>query len=198
MRSGADTVARQEGRLMRHDEKPAFSFPVKVGHISANAVAIHVEANEAERKALADTWNILGVELLEADLQVARWKKDGVKVKGSIKAKVVQACVVTLDPVEALIEEDVESIFVPEGSRLARIAANDTGEMVLDPDGPDIPDVFTGDTIDIGEMVSEQVALAIDPYPRKPDATFGERIESTDKDDKRPNPFAALKDWKKD
>ena len=136
--------------------------------------------------------------LLEADLQVARWKKDGVKIKGEVRAKIVQACVVTLEPVESLIEEPVEAIFVPEGSRLARIAANDSGEMVLDPDGPDIPDVFTGDTIDAGGVVAEHVAMAIDPYPRKQGASFGERIESTDKDDARPNPFAALKDWKKD
>ncbi|MCY1301409.1 hypothetical protein D9M70_510200 [compost metagenome] len=70
--------------------------------------------------------------------------------------------------------------------------------MILDPDGPDIPDTFTGDTIDAGVGVSEQVALAIDPYPRKPGAAFGERIESTSADDKKPNPFAVLKDWKKD
>ncbi len=184
--------------MMKHDDTPAFSFPVKVGHISANAVAIRIEASESERAALAVLWNIIGVRSLEADLQVARWKRDGVKVKGIVRAKIVQACVVTLDPVEASIEEEVESIFVPEGSRLARIAANDTGEMVLDPDGPDIPDVFSGDTIDVGEMVSEYVALAIDPYPRKPGISFGERIESTAEDDKRPNPFAVLKDWKKD
>lgn len=183
---------------MRHEEKPPFSFPVKVGHISANAVAIHLEANAAERAGLAKMWNVLEVSSLEADLQVARWKKDGVKIKGEVRAKIVQACVVTLEPVESLIAEPVETILVPEGSRLARIAANDSGEMVLDPDGPDIPDVFTGDTIDAGEVVSEQVALAIDPYPRKPDASFGDRIESTDKDDIRPNPFAVLKDWKKD
>jgi hypothetical protein len=46
-------------------------------------------------------------------------------------------------------------------------------------------------------VVSEHVALAIDPYPRKEGAAFGERIESSAADDKRPNPFAALKDWKK-
>ena len=34
--------------------------------------------------------------------------------------------------------------------------------------------------------------------PRKPGAAFGERIESTSADDKKPNPFAVLKDWKKD
>ncbi|WP_426239932.1 YceD family protein [Pararhizobium sp. DWP1-1-3] len=183
---------------MNHDEKPAFSYPVKVGNISANAVTVRLEANEAERKALRDLWNVLEVKSVAAELQVARWKRDGVKIKGRVKARIVQACVVTLEPVESNIDEPVEAIFVPEGSRLARIAANDSGEMILDPEGPDLPDVFTGDTIDVGVTVTEHAALAIDPYPRKAGVSFGERIESSEKDDVRPNPFAVLKDWKKD
>ncbi|OBZ96221.1 metal-binding protein [Pararhizobium polonicum] len=183
---------------MNHDEKPAFSYPVKVGNISANAVTVRLEANEAERTALRDLWSVLEVQSLKAELQIARWKRDGVKIKGRVQAKIVQACVVTLEPVESEIDEPVEAIFVPEGSRLARIAANDSGEMILDPEGPDLPDTFTGDTIDVGLAVTEHAALAIDPYPRKQGASFGERIESSDKDDIRPNPFAVLKDWKKD
>jgi len=191
-------VAARKDLTMNHDEKPAFSYPVKVGNISANAVTVRLEANEAERKALSDLWDVLEVQSLKAELQIARWKKDGVKIKGRVQARIVQACVVTLEPVESAIDEPVEAIFVPEGSRLARIAANDSGEMILDPEGPDLPDTFAGDTIDVGLAVTEHAALAIDPYPRKDGASFGERIESSDKDDIRPNPFAALKDWKKD
>jgi uncharacterized metal-binding protein YceD (DUF177 family) len=183
---------------MKHESKPAFSYPVRVGHISANPVSLHLSASEAERRALADLWSVNDVVSLDADLQVARWKKDGVKIKGEVQARIVQTCVVTLEPVEAEIRESIEAILVPEGSRLARQADNDGGEMILDPEGPDIPDTFEGDTIDAGEVVSEHVALAIDPYPRKPGAAFGERIESSAADDKRPNPFAVLKDWKKD
>jgi uncharacterized metal-binding protein YceD (DUF177 family) len=191
-------VAARKDFMMNHDENPAFSYPVKVGHISANAVKVHLEANEAERAALRDQWNVSDVLSLTSDLQIARWKKDGVKIKGRVQAKIVQACVVTLEPVESDIDEPVEAIFVPENSRLARIAANDSGEMILDPEGPDLPDTFTGDTIDVGLAVTEYAALAIDPYPRKSGATFEERIESNQKDDVRPNPFAVLKDWKKD
>jgi len=50
----------------------------------------------------------------------------------------------------------------------------------------------------VGVAVTEHAALAIDPYPRKHGANFGERIESSEQDDVRPNPFAVLKDWKKD
>jgi len=179
------------------DEAP-FSYLVKVGHISANPVDVHVEADKRELAGLAELWDVLSVEKLAADMKISRWKRDGVRVKGNVKAKIVQACVVTLEPVESEIDEDFEHIFVPEDSKLARSPSTDAGEMVLDPDGPDLPETFTGDTIDAGAVVAEFAALAIDPYPRKPGVEFEGHIEDTGENDRKPSPFAVLKDWKKD
>ncbi|MBX4928443.1 YceD family protein [Rhizobium binae] len=178
------------------DDVP-FSYRVKVGHISANPVEVHIEADASELKALAEAWSVVSVEDLSADLQIARWKRDGVRVKGRVQAKIIQSCVVTLEPVEAAIDESFEQIFVPEGSKLARQPGNDAGEMLLDPDGPDLPETFVGDTIDAGEVVAEFAALAIDPYPRKQGVEFEGHIEDSG-DDKKPSAFAVLKDWKKD
>ncbi|WP_117194109.1 YceD family protein [Rhizobium terrae] len=188
---------------MKHDhgggEQPPFSYPVKVGHVSANAVTVRLEADPREREGLAKLWRVVSVGSLKAELQIARWKKDGVRLKGRVEADIVQSCVVTLEPVESRIDEEFEQIFVPEGSKLARVIANDTAEMVLDPEGPDLPETFSGDTIDAGAVVAEFAALAIDPYPRKPGVEFADHLEG-DADEKsgRPNPFAVLKDWKKD
>ena len=180
-------------------DKPPFSYPVKVGHISANPVTVTVEASGRELKDVAELWQVLEVKSLRAEVYMSRWKKDGVRVKGRVQADIVQECVVTLEPVESHIDEPFEQIFVPEGSKLARVAANDAAEMVLDPDGPDLPETFAGDTIDIGAAVTEFAALAIDPYPRKQGTEFAGHIEG-DNDTKsgKPNPFAVLKDWKKD
>jgi uncharacterized metal-binding protein YceD (DUF177 family) len=180
-------------------EKPAFSYPVKVGHVSTNPVTVRLEANDLELQDLAKVWKVLSVESLKADLQIARWKKDGVRFKGRVQAQITQACVVTLEPVHSKIDEQFEQIFVPEGSKLARVVTGESAEMFIDPDGPDLPDAFAGDTIDAGLAVSEFAALAIDPYPRKPGVEFTDHIEG-DPADKggRPNPFAVLKDWKKD
>ncbi len=175
-----------------------FSYPVKVGHISANPVDVHLEADDTELKGLAALWNVLSVESLTADVKISRWKRDGVRMKGHVQAKIVQACVVTLEPVESVIDEDFEQLFVPADSKLARAPSMDAGEMILDPDGPDLPETFVGDTIDAGEAVTEFAALAIDPYPRKPGVAFEGHLEDSGEDDKKPSPFAALKDWKKD
>jgi uncharacterized metal-binding protein YceD (DUF177 family) len=183
---------------MKNEETP-FSYLVKVGHISVNPVEVTIKANADECAGLATLWSVLEVRALSATFQVLRWKRDGVRIRGRVTADIVQACVVTLDPVAAHIEEPVEVIFVPEGSKLARLpVSSETGEMLLDPDGPDAPEIFTGDTIDVGEVAAEHVALAIDPYPRRADVAFSGHIESTDTNDRKPSPFAVLKDWKKD
>jgi uncharacterized metal-binding protein YceD (DUF177 family) len=183
---------------MKNDDTP-FSYLVKVGHISSNPVEVSLSADAEERVGLAKLWSVLEVKALSATFQVLRWKRDGVRLKGRVTADIVQACVVTLDPVDAHIDEPVEVIFVPEGSKLARLpVATETGEMLLDPDGPDAPEIFTGDTIDAGVVAAEHVALAINPYPRRADVAFAGHIESSDKDDRKPSPFAVLKDWKKD
>lgn len=184
---------------MKHElAKPAFSYPVRVAHVSVNPLSVHVEANAAERQKLAELWQVLAVHALCADLQIMRWKKDGIRVKGRIEAELEQACVATLEPVTTRLDETFEQVFVPEGSKLARLVLSDTAEMVLDPEGPDLPETFTGDTIDAGEVVAEMAALAIDPYPRKSGLGFDDYIESDGtSDEAKPSPFAVLKDWKK-
>ncbi|MDB5554915.1 MAG: hypothetical protein JWL86_4899 [Rhizobium sp.] len=175
---------------------PPFSYRVKVGQISHNALEIRIEADDGERAALARFWDIVSVEALSAELKLRRWKKDGVKVFGIVHAKVTQACVVTLEPVPEVIDEDVDETLVPEGSPLARIPANDQGEIMIDAEGPDLPAPFTGDAIDVGAIVAEIVAMALDPYPRKPGVAFENHIEGNPKDDVKPSPFAVLKTLK--
>ncbi len=178
-------------------EAVSFSYPVKVGHVSANPLEVTLSADERERRALAKSWDVLGVDELSAVLSIHRWKKDAIRIRGRVTGRVSQACVVTLEPVEAMIDQEIDQIFVPEGSKLMRRPANDQAEMVLDPEGPDLPEVFEGDTIDAGCVVAEFAALALDPYPRKPGVKFKPHIESAEEDTK-PSPFAALKDWKRD
>jgi len=179
-------------------DRPPFSYLVKVGHVSHNALDVHVEADARERQALAALWQVVSLETLSADLKIRRWKKDGVKVMGHIRGDVTQACVVTLEPVAYEIDEEIDQIYVPEGSALARIPANDQGEMIIDPDGPDLPETFGGDAIDIGAIVAEFAAMGLEPYPRKPGVEFASHIENPEGADAKPSPFAVLKGLKVD
>ena len=165
------------------------SHKVQVSHLPKKGVRLHVEATERQRAELAKNHGLLSVEAFSTELLVAPWRGDGVKVTGTLSADVTQQCVVTLEPVPARVETEVEGIFVPEGSKLARIPDGEHGEIVVHADSPDIPETFAGNAIDAGALAEEFFELALDPYPRKPGVAFdqpgGEDIERT-------SPFAGL------
>jgi hypothetical protein len=63
---------------------------------------------------------VLEVRAFEAKIDFGRWKRDGFASRAMSAPTVVQDCVVTLDPVEQQIDEDLEAFFLPENSRLAQ------------------------------------------------------------------------------
>ncbi len=184
---------------MKQENKPAqnsFSFHVNVSHIGTNPVRVTMQADEDERKDLAHRWGVTSVERVYADLELGRWKRDGVRIKGVIEAAITQDCVVTLEPVPSTIEERIDALFVPEGSRLARVKTDDDGEMIVESEGPDAPETFAGNTIDVAAVCEEFVVLAIDPYPRAESAVFEDDQPEDEDNTVEPSPFADLKAWK--
>ncbi|MDF1607143.1 YceD family protein [Hoeflea sp. YIM 152468] len=176
----------------------AYGFPVKVSHVSANPFIVRISASAAELAQLAAQWGVPEVQTFAVEATLGRWKREGVRIKGHVSASIVQDCVVTLDPVSQQIEEDFETVFLPENSRLAARVMDGKGEIFLDPEGPDAPEMFEGDSIDVGAVAAEFAALAIDSYPRKPGLEFHDRIESDPTTDKKPSPFAVLQGLKRD
>ncbi|MGB3646261.1 MAG: DUF177 domain-containing protein [Mesorhizobium sp.] len=154
--------------------KSPVSFPVHVARLPQKGVSLTIEADSAQMAALAEEHGLLSVKAWRADLEVKPWKRNGVKIAGRVRADIVQACVVTLDPLEGHIDEVVEGLFLPEDSRLGREGFGHAGEILLDADGPDSPETFSGDTVDAGALAEQFFALAIDPYPRKPGVSLGE------------------------
>lgn len=102
-----------------------------------------------------------------------------VTAQGILEADVVQSCVVSLDPVQQRVEDRFTVRFIPEGR-----------EASDDPDAPDELS-YTGSTIDLGEATSEQLALALDPYPRAQDAELDPAAR-----DSGATPFATLSSLK--
>ncbi|AZO30203.1 MULTISPECIES: DUF177 domain-containing protein [Mesorhizobium] len=158
---------------MKHAEPQSpVSFVANVARLPQKGLPVVIAADERQRAALAAEYDLLSVESYRAELLVASWKRNGVKVSGRVEADITQACIVTLDPVAAHIDEPVEALFLPEQSKLGREGFESGGEIVLDADGPDSPETFSGDTIDVGALAEQFFGLAIDPYPRKPGASL--------------------------
>lgn len=163
---------------------------IRVSTIPRAGLRLEIVADDGQRAALAKAHGLLAVDAFEATLLAETWQHDGVRLTGRVKARITQQCVVTLEPVEADIDEPVDLVLVPEIAD-DRIRATIGHEIVIDVDDPDDPDTFSGDGIDAGAIAEEFFALAIDPYPRGD----GAEIEpSTDAaaDDGNPSPFAEL------
>ena len=108
---------------------------------------------------------------------------------GRVRARIGQTCVVTLDPIENDIDEPIDLIFappeqIPELADLVDEAAESDTEI------PDPPEPIENGVIDLGRLATDALFLAIDPYPRKPDAVFEPVVTAPDPED---HPFAALK-----
>ncbi len=146
------------------------SFEVSVTRLPRKGMPVVIEASETQRAALAEEHGLLAVERLRAELAVSGWKRNGVKIEGRVEARIVQSCILTLDPIPNSIAEEISAVFLPEDSRLGRESFGEGGEILIDVDGPDSPETFSGDRIDVGALVEELFGLAIDPYPRKPGA----------------------------
>lgn len=172
------------------------SFKANVLRLPRKGMPVVIDADVAQSAALAAEHALLSVERLHAEIVVAPWKGDGVRVTGRVEAEITQACVVTLEPVPAAIRADIDAIYIPEGSSLARRVADPSGEILIDPDGPDAPELFSGDTIDIGATVEEFFALEIDPYPRSAGAAAAAATPVHEAPAETVSPFARLKTLK--
>jgi hypothetical protein len=170
--------------MKQEETKSPVSFEVHVVRLPKDGLPVGFEADEKQREALAKAHGVSSVESYKTDLLVTAWKRHGVKVRGAVEANITQECVVSLEPIEAHIEEEVEGLFLPADSKLGRLGFDTGGELIIDADGADSPELFSGDTIDVGELAEQFFGLAIDPYPRKPGVTLDtsgdNTIEETD------------------
>jgi uncharacterized metal-binding protein YceD (DUF177 family) len=161
----------------------AWSVPVRLDEVPETGLHLDLEANATVRAAIAAASGVNEVPQLTAAFDVARHGRDGLHVTGTVSARVRQTCVVTLDPVENEIAEVVDLVFVP-----ASAPGPLANEVDLAAEAAEPPEVLIDGVVDLGAITAEFLMLAIDPYPRKPDAVFEPPASADDGS----HPFAAL------
>jgi uncharacterized metal-binding protein YceD (DUF177 family) len=170
-----------------------FSRPMALDRVSGTQHREEITAADKERAALAERFGLVSLDSLTASFTLKRVRKDLVRVKGRVSAELVQACVVTLDPIPARIDEKFEVDFM-QGVQPS------VADIELDVEGAEAPEPAPDGWIDLGELAAEQLGLAIDPYPRKPDAEIPTEWKAEPAAEPAPveraNPFAALEKLK--
>ena len=155
------------------------SRPIDVVNPPPQGLQVHFEATAEECAVLAKDFKLPAIRTLAADYRITGSAK-GVHVEGKVTAAITQICVVTLEPFDSVVEEEVAVDFAEKQGLPA--------ESPTDMHENEPPDEIVNGQIDLGALTAEFLALGLDPYPRKPDADFqfeggGDRADS---------PFAAL------
>ncbi|MBL8905555.1 MAG: DUF177 domain-containing protein [Rhizobiales bacterium] len=135
-----------------------FSRPLPADRVPRDGSVENIAADPKELAALATRLDVPVLHSLTAELRAEPWRGGGLRITGRFKADLDQDCVVSLDRFRDTVEGTVERIYLPQ-TAVATSEDDDADHLV---DG----------IADLGELVTETLALALDPYPRKPGASF--------------------------
>jgi uncharacterized metal-binding protein YceD (DUF177 family) len=171
------------------DKPDPWRVPVAVAQIPDTGLHREIEADQTMRDAVADVGGLREVLSAKASFDVTPLSGGRFHVSGHVRARIGQTCVVTLDPMESEIDEAIDLIFAPPEQIPQMAALVDESER-SDGETPDPPEPIENGMIDLGRLATDALYLAVDPYPRKPDAVFKPLVEAADPED---HPFAALK-----
>lgn len=168
------------------DFHDVWTSPLTLDEVPEEGLHVDLAADEPVRMALARSAQLRALDRLSASFDVTRTGRNGLHIIGEVSSNVVQDCVVTLEPVEQTLVEPIDLTFVPASAQGATTTEIETslqsGESDTEP--------LTGGMVDLGAIATEYFLLGIDPYPRKPGASF----EAPGTAEPAANPFAGLAD----
>ncbi len=158
---------------------------VNVAQIPESGLHRDIEADAATRAAMAEIAGLRDISLARASFDLSLKSGGRVHVAGHLTARIGQTCVVTLEPIENDIDEEIDLVFAPADEVKALI--DNLDEEVEDGEPPE---PIENGIINLGRLATDVLFLAIDPYPRKEGAVFEPQVSAADPED---HPFAALK-----
>lgn len=134
------------------------------------ATPFDLRPNAGERAALAAFLDIPAIPELQFTGTIKAAGRRDLILQGDLVARVVQPCVITLEPVTTALGERVERRYVEDFT----VPEGDEVEMPDDGTEP-LPQA-----IDLGAVATEALALALPLYPRSPGAALGETVHAAD------------------
>lgn len=151
---------------------------------AAQGRRVTLDADDAARAAIAKRLGLVALDRFVVTAEI-RSVAGGIAASGEVEAKVVQSCAATDLPVPAALREPFDLRFL----RGAEPVEGDEEVEISDADLDILP--LEGDRIDLGEAAVQTLSLALDPFPRHPDA---DRLlaEKGVLSEEQAGPFAAL------
>jgi uncharacterized metal-binding protein YceD (DUF177 family) len=169
--------------------KPPLSHKISIASLPRMGQHVALKASEEICQQIADQLDLPSMKMLDAHFQIVPSRSGIIRVTGEVKARVEQVCIVSLEAFPFDINETVDLRFI-EADKLEKPAKAEVERTLEDEDPPD--PIYDG-VIDLGELAVEFVALALEPFPRKPGVELPVQLQIT----KEESPFAVLAALKK-
>ncbi|MFD1797614.1 DUF177 domain-containing protein [Paracoccus aurantiacus] len=164
---------------------------LRVAHLSpARDNEFDLKPDAGARAAIAAEMELSDLPKLRFTGRVRARGSDEWVLDGTLRATVVQPCVVTLDPVTTPLEEQVSLVFSPHVTTPEEDEI-EMGDETIEP---------LGQWIDLGAIALEALALALPTHPRKDGAELPEAAADDDAgaaSAETRKPFAGLADLMK-
>ena len=176
------------------EQKSEIERIVDLERLGASGTAIEIAASDSERAALARRFGFVGLPAFSARVSVDRRAGGQVVVEGRLRGRVVQACILTLEPVAQELDEAFRIVF-KQG--LDEERDPESGEALVSAQ-IDAPEPLQGNLLDVGEIAAEQLSLAADPYPQRPGVKLEDVLPKpreagrAGRNEQRRHPFAGL------
>lgn len=148
-----------------NDTAPAYTLPYTLLTLrKRKTVEVHDDASADARAALAAEMDLVDIPSLRVEAKITPVGREQWRIAGTVRARVVQSCVVTLNPVSAIVEEAFDRRFTENEDAVG-------SDIDFDPTADDPPELVDT-SVDVGIVAAEALALGLDPYPRAAGVTF--------------------------
>ena len=173
---------------------PELSRPINVAEIQDDYLISQIIANEEECFRLAKRFDLVELKSFSANVKISRLSSQPIiVVEGTLNAKVVQQCVVTLEPILNNISYALVCKY-SEAQKLINTELVDFDVMTEDP-----PEFIVDGQFDIGIILTEYLGVELDPFPRSLGANYDttyNMINANKSTSGNSNPFEVLRKLK--
>ena len=175
-------------------EAPPFQELYNLGDLSRGGVEMRVTAESGDLVRIARWAEVQTVETFAAAMTLRKHATNSFSLDADLTADIVQECVVTLEPVRSHIARHVHRML--HLTTASRHRADTSIALTQLAGEDDVPEEIDSLQYDLAAPLLEELALAIDPYPRAPGVEFAAPAGAAEPDSKPQSPFAVLKSLK--
>lgn len=168
-----------------------FYHPIVIDDLTTAEKKFKIKASSEDLKEAAEILKVRNIKKIEAEISVKLNRKEHLlSVCGKIKTEMELQSVISLEYFYKTYEPEFALLYD------TKMTLKEFKELEETSEG-NLPDIITDGKIDLGDLIIEQIALAMDDYPRREGESFHFESEFDEETTKAQNPFYILAKLKK-